>query len=424
VAKEFQQQVDAIFAEQRQIEDRNYVKLGGAEGSKDTVRRQSTSLESLEIKKYYLWRDLTSEPYSRDGFYFTGGIYFYSPKDIDRWLQGEWKDRLVTMRANLAALEKQLPSQYAFLHGIKDVDHPANMRVQIRGEEDNLGEEAPRRFLQILSAGERKPFTRGSGRLELAEAIASASNPLTARVLVNRVWERHFGQGIVRTPSNFGQMGDRPTHPELLDYLAARLVENHWSIKALHREIMLSAAYQLSTNQIQANVAQDPDNRLIWRANMVQRLEIEALRDAILSVSGTLDLTMGGTASRLTDDNHRRTVYGVISRNRQDPALELFDFPNPSSTIEHRPVTVGPLQRLYFMNNSFITVQSKALAKRLESEASNDEARITRAYLLLYSRKPTAPEIQTGLDFLRQTNQAWPSYAQALLTSSEFSTVN
>jgi mono/diheme cytochrome c family protein len=424
LAEEFQHQVDAIFAEQRQIEDRNYVKLGGAEGSKETVRRQSTSLESLEIKKYYLWRDLASEPYSRDGFNFIGGIYFYSPKDIDRWLQGEWKDRLVTMRANLAALEKQLPSQYAFLHGIKDADHPANMRVQIRGEEDNLGEEAPRRFLQILSDGETKPFTQGSGRLELAEAIARASNPLTARVLVNRIWERHFGQGIVRTPSNFGQMGDRPTHPELLNYLAARLVENHWSIKALHREIVLSAAYQLSTNQIPSNAAQDPDNRLIWRANMVQRLEIEALRDAILSVSGTLDLTMGGPASRLTDDNHRRTVYGVVSRNRQDPALELFDFPNPSSTIEHRPVTVGPLQRLYFMNNSFITLQSKALAKRLESEASNDEARITRAYLLLYSRKPTGPEIQIGRDFLRQTNQAWPSYAQALLTSSEFSTVN
>ena len=423
-AQEFQHQVDAIFDEQRLIDDRNYVKLGGEEGSKDTVRRQSTSLESLEIKKFYLWRDLASEPYSRDGFNFTGGIYFTGPKDIDRWLQGEWKDRLVTMRANLSALEKQLPSQYAFLHGIKDVEHPANMRVQIRGEEDNLGEEAPRRFLQILSGTDRKPFTHGSGRLELADAIACASNSLTARVLVNRVWERHFGQGIVRTPSNFGQMGDRPTHPKLLDYLAARFVENHWSIKALHREIMLSAAYQLSTSQVAANVAQDPDNRLIWRANMMQRLEIEPLRDAILAVSGTLDLTMGGPPARLTDDNRRRTVYGVISRNRQDPALELFDFPNPSSTIEHRPVTVGPLQRLYFMNNSFIALQSQALAKRLDKEANTDEARINRAYLLLYSRKPTASEIQMGLDFLHETKDAWSSYAQALLTSSEFSTVN
>jgi len=423
-AEEFQRQVDTIFAEQRRIEDRNYVKLGGEQGAKDGVKRQSTSLESLAIKKYYLWRDLASEPYTRDAVFIPGGIYYYGSKDIDRWLQGEWKDRLLTMRANLSSLEKMLPTQYAFLHGIKDVDHPANMRVQIRGEEDNLGEEAPRRFLQIISDGERKTVKRGSGRLELAEAIASASNPLTARVLVNRIWERHFGEGIVRTPSNFGQMGDRPTHPELLDHLAGRLVENHWSIKALHREIMLSAAYQLSTSQIAANVAQDPDNRLLWRANMVQRVEIEALRDAILAVSGVLDLSIGGPPARLTDDNRRRTVYGVISRNRQDPVLELFDFPNPSSTIEHRPVTVGPLQRLYFMNNSFITVQSKALAKRLEREASTDEARITRAYLLLYSRKPTAPEIRLGLDFLHQTNEGWPNYAQALLTSSEFSTVN
>ncbi len=298
------------------------------------------------------------------------------------------------------------------------------MRIQIRGEEDNLGEEAPRRFPQILSKGEPKPFTQGSGRLELAEAIACADNPLTARVLVNRVWERHFGQGIVRTPSNFGQMGDRPSSPELLDYLASRFVENHWSIKTLHRQIMLSAAYQLSTDQAAPNVAQDAADRFFWRANMVQRLEIESLRDAILAVSGTLDLSLGGPPARLTDDNQRRTVYGIISRNRQDPALELFDFPNPSSTIEHRSVTVGPLQRLYFMNSSFIAVQSKALAKRLESEASTDEARIKRAYRLLYSRMPTSSEINLGLEFLRETNQAWPQYAQALLTSSEFSTVN
>jgi hypothetical protein len=400
------------------------VKLGGAEGSKEGVKRSSTSLESLAIKKYYLWRDLASEPYTREAVKFDGGIYYYGPKDIDRWLLGEWKDRLLSMRESLQSLEKTLPSQYAFLHAIKDSDHPANMRIQIRGEEDNLGDEAPRRFLQILSKGGPKPFTNGSGRLELAEAIGCVDNPLTARVLVNRVWERHFGQGLVRTPSNFGQMGDRPTHPELLDYLAAHFVENRWSIKALHRLIMLSADYQLSTEQAAANVAQDPDNRYLWRANMVQRLEIEPLRDAILAVSGTLDLTVGGPAVRLTDDNRRRTVYGIISRNRQDPALELFDFPNPSSTVEHRPVTVGPLQRLYFMNSSFIEVQSKALAKRLESEAATDEVRITRAYRLLYGRLPTSAEIQLGLNFLRRGKQAWPKYAQALLTASEFSTVN
>jgi hypothetical protein len=269
-----------------------------------------------------------------------------------------------------------------------------------------------------------KPFTKGSGRLELAEAIASPQNPLTARVMVNRIWQFHFGQGIVRTPSNFGQLGDRPSHPELLDYLAATFVKNHWSIKALHRQIMLSAAYQLSTDEIEPNVTQDPDNRLLWRANMVQRLDIEALRDAILAVSGNLDLSVGGPAARLTDENTRRTVYAFISRNKLDPTLELFDFPNPNNTIEYRSVTVGPLQRLYFMNSSFIASQSRALATRLEDEASSDEARITCAYRLLYGRKPTQAEIQLGLDFLRETHEAWPRYAQALLSSSEFSTVN
>jgi hypothetical protein len=156
---------------------------------------------------------------------------------------------------------------------------------------------------------------------------------------------------------------------------------------------------------------------------MVQRLDIEALRDAILAVTGELDLRIGGPAAKLTDDYKRRTVYAFISRNKLDSTLELFDFPNPNNTVEYRSVTVGPLQRLYFMNSSFIQRESRALAKRLESEGS-DEARITRAYKLLYGRVPTKAEIQFGLDFLRETLEAWPRYTQALLSSSEFSTVN
>jgi Protein of unknown function (DUF1553)/Protein of unknown function (DUF1549)/Planctomycete cytochrome C len=423
-ADSFQALVNSVMVEQRQIDDRNYVKLGGAAGAKDTNKRQYTNLESLEIKKYYLWRDLASEPYSREAVKFEGGVYYYGPKQIDRWLSGAWKEQLNTLRADQAALEKSLPAQYPFLHAIADSDKPANMRIEIRGEEANLGDEAPRRFLQILCNGAPRLYTKGSGRLELAQAIASPDNPLTARVIVNRIWEFHFGQGIVRTPSNFGQLGDRPSHPELLDYLASRFVENHWSIKALHREIMLSAAYQLSTDQAEPNTTQDPDNRLFWRANMVQRLDIEALRDAILSVSGDLDLSVGGPAARLTDDYKRRTVYAFVSRNKLDPTLELFDFPNPNNTIEYRSVTVGPLQRLYFMNSGFIASQSQRLAKRLEGEGGSDEARITRAYRLLYGRTPTASEIRLGLDFLRQTHEAWPRYTQALLSSSEFSTVN
>src|SRR5262249_43862015 len=241
-----------------------------------------------------------------------------------------------------------LPPQYPFLHAIRDVERPANVRVQIRGEETNLGAEAPSRFLRILCRGEPEGLTKGSARLEWLGPILNPNNPLTARVMVNRIWEMDFGQGIVRSSSNFGQLGDRPSNPELLDYLAASFVENHWSIKALQRQILLSAAYQLSTDQVEPNITVEPDNRLFWRANMKQRLEIEALRDGILAISGNLDLSIGGPAGKLTNDFKRRTLYGLISRNKLDPTLELFDFPNPNNTTERRSVTVGPLQRLYF----------------------------------------------------------------------------
>jgi hypothetical protein len=423
-ADEFQEMALSVFVEQQQIDDRNYVKLGGAEGLKSEEKRQFTNVESLEIKKYYLWRDLASEPYTKDAVKFDGGVYYFGPKEIDRWLSGEWKEHLDLMRTRLAGLEASLPVQYPFLHAIRDVERPANVRIQIRGEETNLGDEAPRRFLRILCKGEPEVFTKGSGRLELAESIVNSNNPLTARVIVNRIWEMDFGQGIVRSSSNFGQLGDRPSNPDLLNYLAASFVENHWSIKALQRQILLSATYQLSTDQVEPNVTVEPDNRLFWRANMKQRLEIEALRDGILAVSGNLDLNIGGPAGKLTNDFKRRTLYGLVSRNKLDPTLELFDFPNPNNTTERRSVTVGPLQRLYFMNSSFIAEQSKAFAKRLSAEASSDEARIVLAYRLLYGRRPEASEIELGLNYLQQTNEAWPRYAQALLSSSEFSTVN
>ena len=199
----------------------------------------------------------------------------------------------------------------------------------------------------------RKPFTKGSGRLELAEAIADPNNPLTARVMVNRIWQRHFGQGIVRTPSNFGQLGDRPRHPELLDYLAASFVENKWSIKAMHREIMLSSVYALSAENSAANYAVDPENRLVWRANR-RRLDAEALRDSLLYVSGNLDLKPGGKAERLTDENKRRAVYGFVSRRKLDGMLALFDFPSPNNTSEQRLSTNVPLQMLFFMNSALV----------------------------------------------------------------------
>ena len=198
IGDEIQTLLLSILAEKKAIDDRNYVKLGGAKGVKDEATRQYANLEFLEPKKYYFWRDLASEPYRRDGFEYEGGIYYYGPKEIDRFLPGAWKQHLDSLRTELDSLKASLPEQYPFLHVLQDGDKPANEKIAIRGDAQNLGEEAPRRFLQALCEGDPPPFAKGSGRLELAEAIAGSSNPLTARVIVNRVWQWHFGAGDCR----------------------------------------------------------------------------------------------------------------------------------------------------------------------------------------------------------------------------------
>jgi cytochrome c553 len=410
----------SILAEKKAIDDRNYVKLGGAKGVKDEATRQYANLEFLEPKKYYFWRDMASEPYRRDAFDSDGGIYYYGPKEIDRFLPGTWKQHLDSLRADLDALKASLPEQYPFLHVLRDGDKPANEKIAIRGDGQNLGEEAPRRFLQALCEGDPPPFAKGSGRLELAEAIVSSANPLTARVMVNRVWQWHFGEGIVRSSSNFGQLGDRPTHPELLDYLAARFMEQGWSLKKLHREIMLSTVYQLSSAPFAPNSAKDPDNRLLWRANLTPRLDAESLRDAMLAVSGSLDRMIGGSPTPLTDGFKRRALYGTVSRTQPEVTLALFDFPNPNNSSERRAVTIGPMQRLYFLNNSFVAAQAKAVAERMQS-GRDDALLITETYKLLFSREPTSEEVKLGREFLAES--PWPQYVQVLLSSAEFSSV-
>ncbi|MGH9658048.1 MAG: PSD1 and planctomycete cytochrome C domain-containing protein [Bryobacteraceae bacterium] len=402
---EFERFVLSVHADKKAVDDKNHITLGGSKERRDL---SSANLVSLERDKYFLWRDLFGDK----------GVLYYGDGKIDRFLQGEWKTHLDALRARLADLKKTLPPQYPFLQAIRDVKTPRNIRVALRGNPDSPGDEAPRRFLSALCEGEPKPFATGSGRLELAEAIASKQNPLTARVMVNRIWLDHFGQGLVRTPSNFGQLGERPSHPELLDYLAARLVENNWSIKALHREILMSNTYALSSASSERNAAVDADNRLLWRATR-RRLDAEALRDSLLWAAGTLDRTAGGEPKRLTDDNRRRAVYGFISRKKLDGMLSLFDFPNPNNTSEQRLTTSVPLQRLFYLNSSFVQTQAQAFAARLQGP---DREKIAQAYRLLFSRAPDPAETRAGLDFLRHGD--WPRYAQVLLSTSEFSFVN
>jgi hypothetical protein len=304
------------------------------------------------------------------------------------------------------------------------------MKVFIRGNPAQQGVLAPRRFLRILTSQEPARFTRGSGRLELAEAIASKDNPLTARVIVNRVWMHHFGKGIVGTPSNFGLLGERPTHPELLDYLADRLMQAGWSLKTLHRQILLSAAYQLSSRPDKSALHKDPDNRLLWRMNR-QRLDVESWRDALLAVAGRLDRSLGGPTFDLGgDQNRKRTVYARISRHELNGMLRLFDFPDANITSEKRTETTVPQQQLFVLNSSFMITQARALADRLGRETKDDTELVRRAYSLAFGRSPEETELRLGVLYLSASDSPGRGgsnqlnrrerYAQALLASNEF----
>ena len=263
--------------------------------------------------------------------------------------------------------------------------------------------------------------------MDVADPAVGVGDPegdLPARVAVNRIWAELFGAGLSRTPSNFGQLGDRPSHPELLDYLAARFVENGWSNKKLIRELVLSASYQLSSANDVKNFTADPENRLLWHAAR-RRMDVEGLRDSLLAVTGELDPAAGGKPEKLSEEkNLRRTVYGFVSRRKLDGDLALFDFPNPNSTSEARVITGTPIQQLFFLNSGFVMSRAKTLADKLTKESSDDSARIREAYRILYSRQPTAQELALGLDFLKTGKEAWPRYAQVLLSANEFLFVN
>ena len=384
----------------------------------------------METHKHYVWLDVVQGEASPD--YPKRDAIFEAPgKQLLRFLSAEQKATLDKMQADLAALEKSSPPEYPYLMGLTESDKPSNIKLALRGNVHALGDEVPRGLPAILAnAGDDpKPFAQGSGRLELADAIVR--HPLTARVIANRIWLHHFGRGIVASPSNFGVMGERPTHPELLDYLASRLVENNWSIKSLHREMMLSSAYQLSSQPIAANQTVDPGNALLWRANF-RRLEAEALRDSLLFVSGALDERVGGPPQELNGaNNKKRTVYARIRRTGGEGVLGLFDFPDPTLSGDQRAVTNVPLQGLFFLNSDLMWRESGRFAERLSADAGDDTARIQRAYHLLYGRPPSEGELRKGLDFLTaaaadssEKAKPWQQYAQVLMSSGEFLYLN
>ena len=311
---------------------------------------------------------------------------------------------------------------------------PYEPRIYLRGNPNRTGNFVPRQFLGFLTE-KAEPFAKGSGRLELAQAIVDRSNPLTARVFVNRVWQNHFGAGLVRTPSDFGVRSEPPSHPELLDYLAATFMEQGWSVKNLHRQIMRSAVYQQcsvipSAVNPKSLSLLDPENRLLsWMPR--RRLDFEALRDSLLSVSGTLDLSAGGPSVNLLAGSNRRTVYGLIDRLALPGLLRTFDFPSPDATSAVRDQTTVAPQALYLLNGPLALECSRKVLARPEIAGEKDYARrIDTVYRLLFSRSPSANDMLLADEFFgtnvgaRDSTESWERYIHALLLTNEFAFVD
>ena len=303
---------------------------------------------------------------------------------------------------------------------------PRDLPVFVRGNPANPGPMVPRRFLEVLSPRDAKPFQHGSGRRELAEAIVRDSAPLAARVIVNRVWGWHFDRPLVTTPSNFGRLGDAPSHPELLDDLTARFIESCWSLKWLHREIVLSATWRQASRSPTDFHDRDPDNRLLWRMNR-RRLEAEAWRDAVLSASTELDTTMFGPSVSLDEAKYRRrTVYGIVSRQKPADLFRLFDFPDAKRHTENRLPTTTPLQHLYLLNSPFLQQQAEETVRAVLDETPAGPEEIARnLFRRILLRDPTTDELNEAIGLVRIESgevprESWSFLAHSLFATNEF----
>jgi hypothetical protein len=364
--------------------------------------------------------------------------------------RGQLQAKLAPLQSELSVRTRWgLPPDLPGAYGVSE-SKPVDEAIQLQGDPARRGPVARRAVPKFL-AGSHAPAIApdSSGRLELADWLTRPEHPLTARVMVNRIWQHHFGRGIVGTPSNFGLRGEEPTHPELLDWLASRFIASGWSIKALHRLIVLSATYQLASNDDSANSAQDPSNRLLWRHHRT-RLDAEALRDAMLAVSGRLDLARPGphpfppiaqwnwtqhNAFKAVYPSDHRSVYLMTQRLQKHPYLALFDAPDTNTTTDQRTSSTVPLQALFLMNSPFVHEQGRALAGRLIAASSDPTERIVLGHTLAFGRPPTPADSAAALEYVGRyqgelahagtpaeqvETEAWSSYARILLTSNEF----
>ena len=341
-------------------------------------------------------------------------------KDSPLVLNGDELHRLfpTPVQQKLRALQRKIDELDAVHPGappramaLVDNDSPHEPVVFKRGNPGNPGEKVPRQFLEILSGPQRSAFKKGSGRLEMAEAIASPDNPLTARVWVNRVWNYHFGTPLVRTPSDFGLRSDPPSHPELLDYLAATFIKEGWSVKKLHRQLMLSSAYQQSSDDKAQAIKADPGNQFYWRQNR-RRLDFESMRDTLLDLSGKLDRNGGGQPVDITTEpfTTKRTVYGFVERQNLPGLFRTFDFASPDTSSSQRFSTTVPQQALFLMNSPFVVDKARGVVEREDfKKQSSEEAQIRYLYGLLYQRSPEPDEVRWGKEFLKQPASEVPA---------------
>jgi hypothetical protein len=310
------------------------------------------------------------------------------------------------------------------VHIVRD-ESPHDLPVYDRGDVESPGATVPRGWLQVLSKDQPVTFHEGSGRAELANLITDPSNPLTARVFVNRVWDLVFGKPLARTTSNFGALGEKPTHPELLDDLAVRFMTNGWSVKRLVRELLMSATYRQGSSGSAANAQLDEANENLWRMER-RRLPIEAYRDAMMSAAGTLSLEGGRSQKIDAATVQKRTLYAQVSRRELNKTLMLFDYPDANVHAARRSSSTTPTQKLFVMNNPFVIEQARQLARRLEQGAGDDGSRIRLAYELLFAREPGADEVALAKEFLQGTGpdagsgmSGWEQLCQALLATNE-----
>jgi len=344
-----------------------------------------------------------------------------SDGDVWRIMEVAGKEGIRSRRRRFDEVEGEHPGAPNRAMVLLDKLSPDDAHVFLRGNPGSRGAKVPRRFLQVLSRGERKPFTDGSGRLEMARAIASPDNPLTARVMVNRVWLQLFGQGLVKTPSDFGVRAELPSHPKLLDHLAVEFVSNGWSIKQLIRSIILSNTYQQGEAEHSEYADRDPSNRLLWQMNR-SRLDLESMRDSVLAVAGNLDLKQGGRSEKIENKSNanRRTIYGFIDRQNLPSLFRTFDFAGPDTTCGRRFTTTIPQQPLYLLNSPFIEAQAKHLVELVQSMKGKE--RIRAMFHQAYQREPKDWELDSAKVFIDQFVPAaasWDRLAQALLVSNE-----